>query len=92
MSKEKMDDLTMTRLCAEALGVANEYPWNPLVDDAQVMAMVKKFGLWISKTNVWRCVEPTGFNQPDGIEITNNNLNRAIVECVAKMQQAKEST
>ena len=66
--------------------------YHPLHDDAQAMALVKKFhiqldktlrtpddpyGQWIaSKTDKW-VSEPT------------DDLNRAICECVAKMQAAK---
>ena len=66
------------------------YRYDPLHDDAQAMALVKKFLLdarfndkreipeWIV-TPAYK-PEPAAFN-PD--------LNRAICECVAKMQQAK---
>lgn len=61
--------------------------FGPLINDAQAMALVKKFSLTISGYGI----------QPDGdgwfvFQIGNedakaesNDLNRAIVECVAKM-------
>lgn len=42
-----MTDLEITTLCAQAMGVplmgSNVPLWNPLHDDAQAMALVKKF-------------------------------------------------
>ena len=102
-----MTDLEMTRLCAEAMKLRNEYRsklgglfvfvtdeygeqwshYDPLHDDAQAMALVKKFELQLSsgafhpmKWTVWR-----EFKSAESV-----NLNRAIVECVAKMQAAKK--
>lgn len=62
--------------------------YEPLHDDAQAMALVKKFDLClepnspnVAKWAVWRI----DHEEP----ITHNaDLNRAIVECVAKMQSA----
>ena len=56
---------------------------DPLHDDAQAMALVKKFNVtciygadtWLAST-----IETS---------VDNADLNRAICECVAKMQQAK---
>ena len=61
--------------------------YNPLHDDAQAMALVKKFEIRISRT----------LRPAEGwfAEINNNqfgsstDLNRAICECVAKMEAAK---
>ena len=95
-----MTDLEMTRLCAEAMEyhieqestraiqVFEHWPaYDPLRDDAHAMALVKKVGLHI------------GGDGPSGGEwlvvaehpyfTKNTDLNRAIVECVAKMRQAK---
>lgn len=60
--------------------------FNPLHDDAQAMALVKKFGLWMetdSSGHWWQTcpTKPTGYSSGDKID-----LNRAICECVAKMQ------
>ena len=96
-----MTDLEMTKKCAEADRslAANLYlqflaepesapaswhePYDPLHDDAQAMALVKKFGLGILHT-------PKGwYAQVDPREAIRNeaspDLNRAIVECVAKL-------
>ena len=101
-----MTDLEITRLCAEAMKYSNLSDhlgglpvftsetgvYDPLHDDAQAMALVKKFhihldktlrtpddpkGLWIaSNTDKWTS-EPTA------------DLNRAICECVARVQKGK---
>ena len=63
------------------------YTYAPLTNDAQAMALVKKFGLhtgFQSFDNLWGCLAQ------DGITKTyNTDLNRAICECVAKMKKAK---
>ena len=104
---QQLDDLTATRLCAEAMGyrteIAGEYllvwsdgaenrSWNPLHDDAQCMALVKKFGLLLEAD----CIPPTEWCVHYWVEssitwdkLTDPDLNRAIVYCVAKMQEAK---
>ena len=103
-----MTDLEMTRLCAEALGYCGpiaplkafvinpdgqgDVPYDPLHDDAQAMALVKKLGLCI----YYECLYPDSrvvwiairLGEPS-TKISNSELNRAIVECVAKMQSAK---
>ncbi len=62
--------------------------YDPLHDDAQAMALVKKFDLSIdtmAARQLGWCVETShGSNRT-----INTDLNRAIVECVSKMQQAK---
>ena len=84
-----MTDLEITRLCADAMlpDIYLHPKFDPLHDDAQAMALVKKFGIEIhSRTdrNGWYA----GINEED--EMTPHaDLNRAICECVAKMQQAK---
>ena len=95
-----MDDLTITRLCAEAMGfnvqslsnllgaqcaamgvLKHDFLFNPLHDDAQAMSLVKKFGIFTDKRGcIWHVGEPYA---------DNADLNRAICECVAKMQAAK---
>ena len=65
-------------VCAPCGGIPN-----PLEDDAAAMALVKRLGLMLTKDIVpeeWR-VEAADF-----IVAKNPDLNRAIVECVAKMQ------
>ena len=100
-----MDDLTITRLCAEALGLpilddfagikppvagvdveasdGFRYRYNPLGHDAQAMALVKKFGMDILNSGgAWHVSTDTASQR-------GADLNRAIVECVAKMQKEK---
>ena len=66
--------------------------YDPLHDDAQVMALVKKMKVSIYapyKEEEWECgVEEENMTLHGSL---NNDLNRAIVECVAKMQQAKNA-
>ena len=64
--------------------------YDPLHDDAQAMALVEKFELWIDKHiagDIWNAhvIADTGPTHMGESE----NLNRAIVECVAKMQKEK---
>lgn len=67
--------------------------YEPLHDDAQAMALLKKFHInseWkeedqIWETELWR-KSLTGFSADVG---KNAELNRAICECVAKMQKGK---
>lgn len=66
----------------------NEY-W-PLENDAQAMALVKKFKLNISSwgTGLFTVWDQRGFNER--YESNHyNDLNRAICECVSKMQKEK---
>ena len=102
-----MTDLEITKLCAAAMGlptdVAQEdetgpylkcsryYRYQPLHDDAQAMALVKKFRLSVNSYNDEYQVWPTRIDQDTaGKACTfHADLNRAIVRCVAKMRQAK---
>lgn len=64
--------------------------YSPLHDDAQAMELVKKFNLEIippplRAIHKWRAV--TG--DAKAISGSADNLNRAIVECVAEMQARK---
>lgn len=95
-----MTDLQMTQLCAEVMSVrlipeiyqgqeryrmTNAY--DPLHNDTQVMALVKKFQLIIGtaiKPTVWHVGFPFTPYWAD-----NKDLNHAIVECVARMQLEK---
>jgi len=95
-----MTDLEITRLCAEAMFTPLEweqrlFEYDPLHDDAQCMALVKKLSIQIHhhgtaayKANL---VTVEGVWVPYGprFKVCAPNLNRAICECVAKMQQAK---
>ena len=119
-----MNDLEMTRLCAEAVGLhpcegwqeqgsqstcvwchkewpdpnddRDIIPFAPLNDDAQAMALVKKFELEQCRSFIevdreegltWS-VQPHHITKYNGMYAENADLNRAIVECVAKMQAA----
>ena len=72
-----------------------QYAYCPLHDDAQAMALVKKFHLELfyeneHPVNPWMCVVKHHAEIYSYSEMANNiDLNRAIVECVAKMEQAK---
>jgi len=71
----------------------NEGEYDPLHDDAQAMALVKKFRLDIA---FLFSPEPTKGRwavrgTPDGWEISRQrDLNHAIVECVARIQEDKQ--
>jgi hypothetical protein len=96
-----MTDLEITKLCAAAMGLdiiqcadASFYcdallgGYDPLHDDAQMVALVKKLKLNTSYddySKVWDCT-PSNDSEP---HTENKDLNRAVVECGAKMQQAK---
>ena len=80
----------------EPYSIRGRRPYDPLHDDAQAMALVKKMQL-----DIRRCHE-SGHDSPlhwrvyeeysnDGLKCAgkNTDLNRAICECVAKMQKAK---
>lgn len=96
-----MTDLEITSLCAEAMGetsiAAMEFleevtrgGWEPLHDDAQAMALVKKFRLSIGFNSGWGCVK----NDENNMLLSGcyhfETLNKAICECVANMQKGKK--
>lgn len=99
-----MTDLEMTKLCAQAMGYeldelgnaiinADFVLYDPLHDDAQSMALVKKLGMdcvVIGGEKQWWSVS-VRINHPTFAVIQSEHidLNRAICECVAKMQKAK---
>lgn len=62
-------------------------PYDPLHDDAQAMALVKKFILILKNTTRGWHVENVNDGIGDGVR--SDDLNRAICESVAKMQKAK---
>ena len=95
-----MTDPEMTKLCAEAMGyplveVDGLRVWcginfahdifDPLHDDAQAMALVKKFGMNLCKNRE----ETQWYASIRGGSAWDADLNRAIVKCVAKMQSGK---
>lgn len=97
-----MTDLEITKLCAEAMGTRLAYDqelpvhdgwkeYRPLRDDAQAMALLKKFGLSVYRVHwpdeaAWYAEE-----RQSGATGKGKSANRAICECVAKMQQAKDA-
>ena len=98
-----MTDLEITRLCAKAMGVRlrPDYPtpqywawwsawslYDPLHDDAQAMALVKKLHLTLDSYSTGAFIVGSGWNEPFQ-QTENSDLNRAICECVATMQAAK---
>ena len=96
-----MTDLEITKLCAEAMGidyfsgtevVSIRYPrgdseiYDPLHDDAQAMALVKKFGVTIERFHETWHVWP----QDADFTVISESLNSAVCGCVVKMQAAKK--
>ena len=102
-----MTDLEITRLCAEAMGIEctllagdwritpyHNKEYDPLHNDAQAMALAKRFGLVMDPQH-----DGQDFASDPGWEVSHPStgdelficpdLNRAICECVAKMQAAK---
>lgn len=97
-----MDDLTITRLCAEAMGLRVQehngwlhvlgggYTYNPLDQDEQAYALMRTLML---NVDAFAGVVERGYGEEkfttyvdDGDSNSGSNLNRAICECVAKMQ------
>ena len=66
------------------LGKKAPFWYDPLHDDAQCMALVKKFGLELKKVmETWHV-----WNGDEGA-VLSKDLNAAVVDCVAKMQAEK---
>ena len=108
-----MTDLEITKLCADAMGLEvaeqlgmmmslnTQYEiaiYDPLHNDAQVMALVKKFNLEIfyekeHPDDPWlvNCCKYHAAKYSDSVMANSLDLNRAICECVAKMMQAKNA-
>jgi len=78
------------QLMFEEMYAAKRAAYDPLHNDAQAMALVKKFHLHIGKT-LRTDDDPFGkwfvckTNHAEGV---NTDLNRAICECIAAMHQA----
>ena len=66
------------------------FSYNPLHDDAQAMALVKKFRLFTSFETLGGGFWIVGDVNNDDTQTQCADLNRAICECVAKMQAAKQ--
>lgn len=68
--------------------------WNPLKDDSQAMALVKKLGLSISAPygdDPDRAYYVSFVAMANGPCTEHTNLNRAIVECAAKIYITQRS-
>lgn len=66
----------------------NEEDYDPLHDDAQAMALVKRFHLTIRYNSYGVFWTAEKFHDKDCTKehwVSNDDLNRAIVECVARM-------
>lgn len=92
-----MTDLEIVKSCAEKMGFKWVDAWQaveradgscwlycPLADDAQAMALVKKFSLEIF-TNLHDGYWSVMYATDNDYRVFNKDLNRAICECVAKL-------
>ena len=79
-----MNDLELIKRCAEKSGLElhepQDRPYNPLTDDAQAMALVKRF-----KPHMNCSAEGSWWVLLSHSEARGTDLNRAIVECTARM-------
>ena len=80
--------LTVTPPSRDPQSLSSSFDYRPLHDDTQAMALMKKFGLhpvpeW-DEGSSW-----TVFG--GGYSAMSDDLNRAICECVAKMQAEKKT-
>jgi len=96
-----MTDLEMIKKCAEKMGYefsdgsgtvcvskAGVGNYDPLTNDAQAMALVKRFGLWIEANDdgsksIWVVTGDRVCGQNE--RFISKDLNRAIVECVSRL-------
>lgn len=74
----------------DASGTRKTMLWSPLVSDEQAMALVKRFGLTVDPQEdtppfTWRVVVALHGDWDNQISSGGSDLNRAIVECVAKL-------
>ena len=80
-------------LYVEPWDSANAIRYDPMHNDGQAMGLVKKFELLIGRnTNMLTKVKTWGVtcgNEKGDFEAESADLNRAICECVAQMQEAK---
>ena len=58
--------------------------YDPLHDDAQAMALVKKFHIGLAWSGYW-----SAYEQGNGASGSSADLNYSICECVAKMMKEK---
>ena len=99
-----MSDLEITRLCAAAMGIPvfedaeigghiysslDGDTYNPLHDDMQAMALVKKMQLFIMPEHEGLAWLVSDKNDHEQFQAGDDDLNHAICEVCAKLQQAK---
>lgn len=98
----ELSDLEITRKCAEAMGIitkaklgtweesryADEWKFDPLRDDADAMALVKRFKLSIYQHQDLVTVTDYFYSQ-QRVELNITDLNRAICLTVARMKGEK---
>jgi phage tail sheath gpL-like len=102
----EMNDIEMVKACAEAVGIElrrdsaqsykfiggkwYEHNFDPIHDDAQALALVKRLHLDIEQyqnsNGTWYYVAQTHGTE---YHACADDLNRAIVECVAKLHAAQ---
>ncbi len=88
-----MDDLEITRRCAEAMGEEHRTaydwdgePYNPLTDDAQAMALVKRFRIDLECCSDSDEIYWSAYIMENGhvaYSFVDPDLNRAICVAVA---------
>jgi len=72
----------------EDLMLERPFLYDPLTNDAQAMALVKRFGLWIEANDdgsksIWVVTGDRVCGQNE--RFISKDLNRAIVECVSRL-------
>lgn len=91
-----MNDLDLIKTCADRMEIAIVWDdggyvysehYNPLADDAQAMALLKKFRLNIGQLSNGGCKVFVMANFKDLSNSESKYLNRAICECVAKLEK-----
>lgn len=88
---ERKDFDAVKAIPVEQFPGAPHYQYAPLKDDASAMALMKRFRLdvaWSWAGQVGCRSVSTASDVLENISCDHKDLNRAIVECVAKMQKA----
>ncbi len=87
--------LMVYAISQDAGGISFHY--DPLHDDVQAMSLIKEFKLYahvlsVDQGHITNTYADTWFvtHHPSNKCSANIDLNRAVVECVAKMQQEKQ--
>jgi hypothetical protein len=90
-----MTDLKITQLCAEAMGydfkgkAPDPRCYSPLNDDAQCMALIKRFHLNIGQLSQGVKVFTAFIPGREIYEADDYDLNRAVCKCIAKKQMSE---